>query len=357
MTTAKAEPQRIASADLEDFSARLLAAAGVELGMARTWAQAIVWANLRGIDSHGVLRIPRYVDLLKQGAIKPRPAMRVDKRGAALSVLEADLAPGPVGMGRAMDEAIASARAAGVGWCAARNITHAGAVGYIALRAAEAGMAGIVMTASGPLMAYHGAKVAGVSTNPLAIAFPGMSRPALLLDMATSSVALGKLLNARDAGTPIPPGWAIDAEGRDTTDPKLATTLTPLGGPKGSGLSLLIECLTSVTVSNPIISTALEAGGTLDAPYLNGAAIALDLAAFGNPDAIRHEVDRLGAAILALPKADGVDTIYLPGGRGDATRADAGTRRHPSPRRHMDPAPRHRQGARRDGAVDPVGRR
>ena len=87
-------------------------------------------------------------------------------------LLEADLAPGPAAMSRAMKEAIACARDVHIGWCAARNITHAGAIGYFALQAAEAGMAGIVMTASGPMMAYHGARVAGVSTNPIAIAFP-----------------------------------------------------------------------------------------------------------------------------------------------------------------------------------------
>lgn len=320
--TSTPPPKRIAAADLGEFVAAILAAAGVEPAMAKEWAAALVWANLRGVDTHGVMRLPRYVDLLAKGQIKARPAMRVDTRGAALSVLEADLAPGPVGMARAMDAAIASARAAGVGWCAARNITHAGAIGYTALRAAEAGMAGIVMTASGPLMAYHGARVAGVSTNPLAIAFPGKTRAPILFDMATSSISNGRFITAKEAGTPLPTGAAIDATGHETTDPRQALTLTPVGGPKGSGLSLLIECLTSVTLGNPIIAAALASGGTLDAPYLNGAAIALDLAAFGNPDAIRAEADRLGDAILALPRADGVEQLYLPGGRGDASRAE-----------------------------------
>ena len=103
--------------------------------------------------------------------------MRMEMRAGAIAVLEADRAPGAVAMAVAMGEAIARAREVHVGWCAARNITHSGAVGYFALQAANAGMAGIVMSASGPMMAYHGAKVAGVSTNPLAIAFPA-KRPA-----------------------------------------------------------------------------------------------------------------------------------------------------------------------------------
>jgi ureidoglycolate dehydrogenase (NAD+) len=200
----------------------------------------------------------------------------------------------------------------------ARNITHAGAVGYFALQAANAGMAGIVMSASGPMMAYHGAKVAGVSSNPLAIAFPAKNRQPLLLDMSTSTVAMGKVMSARDAGRDIPLGWGLDAEGRDTTDPGKLATLLPLGGPKGSGLSFMIECLCSLTVGNPIIAPALEAGGKLDAPFLNGLAIAVDLGAFGDRARILEEADRLARHIAALAPDARVERIYLPGERGDS---------------------------------------
>ena len=221
-------------------------------------------------------------------------------------------------MSRAMEEAISRAREVHFGWCAARNITHAGAIGYFALQAANAGMAGIVMSASGPMMAYHGAKVSGVSSNPLAIAFPAKRRPPLLLDMSTSNVAMGKIMSARDAGRDIPLGWGMDAQGRDTTDPRKVTTLLPLGGPKGSSLSFMIECLCSLTVGNPIIAPALAAGGALDAPFLNGVAMAVDLAAFGDVERILAEVDRLGDQIRALPPDDSVERIYLPGERGDS---------------------------------------
>src|SRR5262249_59465894 len=107
-----------------------------------------------------------------------------------------------------------------VGRCARRNIPHGGAADYFALQAANAGMAGIVMSASGPMMAYHGAKAAGVSSNPLAVAFPAKNRPPLLLDMSTSNVAMGKVMSARDPGREIPLGWGLDAQGRDTTDPR-----------------------------------------------------------------------------------------------------------------------------------------
>jgi len=315
--SSRSELHVIQAADLERFASALFQAAGVAEAMADEWARSLVWANLRGVDSHGVLRIPIYLDRLKKKEMNAAPDIRVEKRAGAVAVLEADRAPGAVAMSRAMTEAIARAREVHIGWCAARNITHSGAVGYFALQAANAGMAGIAMSASGPMMAYHGAKVSGVSSNPLAIAFPAKRRRPFVLDMSTSTVAMGKIMSARDAGREIPLGWGLDAAGRDTTDPRKVATLLPLGGAKGSGLSFMIECLCSVAINNPIIATALAAGGELDAPYLNGIAIAIDLAAFGDPAAILDEADRLGDQVAALPPDDSADRIYLPGERGD----------------------------------------
>lgn len=310
----------VGAAELRGFAAAILQAAGVSREMADEWAACLVWANLRGVDSHGVLRIPRYVELLGRKAINASPAMRLERKVGAIAVLEADLAPGPVAMSRAMREAIECAREVHLGWCAARNITHAGAIGYFALQAAEAGMAGIVMTASGPMMAYHGARVAGVSTNPIALAFPAADRPAFLIDMSTSTVAMGKVLEARDADRQVPLDWGIGTDGRPTSDPKRIATLLPLGGAKGSGLSFMIECLCSLATANPVVARAIEAGGSLDSPFLNGIAIAIDLSAFGDPAAIRREADRLGAAVSALPRAANVERIFLPGERGDSIR-------------------------------------
>jgi ureidoglycolate dehydrogenase (NAD+) len=310
----------IGKADLEAYVSDIFAAAGVAPEMAREWARVLVWANLRGVDSHGVLRVPRYVDLLRRKAINAAPDVRVARRSGAIAVLDCDLAPGAVAMSRAMDEAINRAREVHVGWCGARNITHAGAVGYFALQAAQAGMAGIVMCASGPLMAYHGARVAGVSTNPIAIAVPGgRSRP-FVLDMSTSTAAYGKIMSARDLGIAIPTGWGVDAEGHDTSDPNRVATLLPLGGPKGSGLSLMIECLASLAIGNPLIAAALTGGEGGDSPVLNGLAIAVDLAALGDLGDFTTEIDRLHDAIAALPRADGIERILLPGERGDAAK-------------------------------------
>jgi LDH2 family malate/lactate/ureidoglycolate dehydrogenase len=322
----------IGPADLQTFAANIFVAAGIAPPDAEEWAKVLIWANLRGTDSHGVMRIPRYLDLLDKKAINPNAEMRVTRRSGAIALLEADRAPGPIAMGRAADEAIARAREVHVGWCAARNITHAGAIGYYALKVAEAGMAGIVMAASSPLMAYQGARVAGVSTNPLAMAVPGKTHRPFLLDMSTSTVANGKIMNARDAGTAVPSGWGIDADGRDTTDPKRIKTLTPLGGAKGSSLSFMIECLASLAVGNPLIAQALASGGAVESPVLNGVVVAVDLAAFGDIDAFGTEADRLGDEIASLPRAEGVERIFLPGERGDATRAEREAQGIPIPK-------------------------
>ncbi|MBF9043759.1 Ldh family oxidoreductase [Rhodobacterales bacterium HKCCE4037] len=297
--------------DLHAYAAALLAAGGYSAAHAARTADVLVWANARGTNSHGVLRIPRYIEMVELGLIDPQATPVVTTQTGAMAVLNAGRAPGASGMMAAMDTAIGIANQLGVGWCSARDITHAGAVGYFALEAAKRGCVGIVMTASGPLMAYHGARVSGLSTNPIAICAPKSDFP-LLLDMSTSTVALGKIMHAKDAGTNIPEGWAIDADGRPATDPTQVNTLTPLGGPKGSGLSLMIEVLSSLLVSNPVISTALAGGKG----SMNGVAIALKIASFTDPDEFAKQVDALAGSLKALPKAPGTDEILMPGERG-----------------------------------------
>lgn len=304
--------------DLQRYAAALLKAGGFAERQARQTSEVLVWANLRGVDSHGVLRVPRYIEMVEAGIIDPAAEPSIARRDGAVSVLEARRAPGATAMIAAMDEAIDGAAQFGVGWCCARGITHAGAVGYYALEAARRGCIGIVMTASGPLMAYHGARASGVSTNPIAIAAPSTG-DSILLDMSTATAALGKIMAARDAGTAIPESWGLDRAGRPTTDPADVTTLTPLGGHKGSGLSLMIEIIASVLVANPIIAPALEGAKS---GAMNGMALALRVSAVGDLDPFRLEVERLAGAVKGLPRAVGVETILMPGERGFHTEAE-----------------------------------
>jgi ureidoglycolate dehydrogenase (NAD+) len=299
---------------LRSFSARLLQAGGFAPDHAAQTADLLVWANLRGADSHGVLRIPRYVEMVELGIINPKPELRFISEFGATAVLEADRAPGAAGLAMAAEKAIVLAPVSGIGWCSARNITHAGAIGYFAHQVTRAGLIGIVMTASKPLMIYAGSKAEGVSTNPIAIAAPTRNpEQPILLDMSTAAVALGKIMAARDAGKSIPLGWGIDANGVETTDPRQVKAVLPMAGPKGSGLSLMIEILSSLLVANPIISASLN--GAEEAPF-NGLVMAIDPRAFGDNAAFIQAIDELSRAIKGLPAASENGEVLLPGERG-----------------------------------------
>ena len=202
--------------------------------------------------------------------------------------------------------------------------------------AAGEGMAALAFSCSWPNMAYHGARAAGVSTNPISIAVPGGAHGPVVLDMATGVVALGKLVQARKAGRPIPEGWALDGNGNPTTDPRAAQIPLPLGGPKGSGLSLMIEIITSLVVSNPLLAEALEGTREGRRHRQNGFALVIDIARFGDPARFRHEVDRLIAALKALPRAAGVPEILVPGERGARTLAQRTRDGIPIPRALAD---------------------
>jgi ureidoglycolate dehydrogenase (NAD+) len=314
---------RIGKAELTAFVSAVFTAVGLSQEHAAEWAKMLVWANLRGTDSHGIIRIPRYIDLVNAKSINASPNMRVERKpGAAAVVLEADRAPAAVALTRAVAEAIVAAREVGVGWCAARHLTHTGAIGYFALQAAERGFAAIVMSASGPMMIYPGSRVAAVSSNPIAFAIPRRNGWPYLLDFSTGVVANGKIMGAADRGEKIPIGWGVDKDGRDTTDPKAVENVLPMAGIKGAGMSFMIECLTSLLLSEPRLAPDLESWAIGDDPFLNGSVVAIDPAAFGDRDRFLSEAERLGVAIAGLARADGVDRIMLPGERGDAIRAE-----------------------------------
>jgi LDH2 family malate/lactate/ureidoglycolate dehydrogenase len=320
------EAARVVTADaLRGFACAVFARAGMSREHGALVADALVWANLRGIDTHGVTRLPRYVELLEAGDMNRAPRLRVRSETAAAVLIDADRAAGPIAMTEAMAAATRKARDAGIGLALARATTHTAALGYYTAGAAREGVAAIALAASWPNMAYHGARSAGVSTSPISIAVPGGGREPLVLDLGTGVVSVGRLTQARKSGTPIPEGWALDAQGRPTTDPQAAELPLPMAGPKGSGLALMIECLTSLVVSNPLISEFLEETPEGLRHRQNGLAIAIDIARFGDPAAFRREVERTVRAIKALPRADGVEEILVPGERG--ARAFAGRSR------------------------------
>jgi LDH2 family malate/lactate/ureidoglycolate dehydrogenase len=300
------------SRSLQAFATQVFVKAGLPPEDAATEAQVLVWANLRGVDSHGVLRIPAYVSSIERGGMNPTPNVQVAVDTPAMSLIDADWAFGPVVTTFAMQRAIAKAREVGIGWVLIRNTTHQGAMAYYPLMAAEEGMAGLAAVCNPPNMAPYGARVPGVHNSPLAIAVPGGQHRPLVLDMATSVAAGGKVALAIDKGIAIPEGWALDKGGHPTTDPRSVGALLPFGGYKGSGLAMMLECLTSVFVGNPLLTRALS-GQPIHPATQNSFVAAIDIAPFTDLEGYQQDIDRLVERIKALPKADGVDEILVPG--------------------------------------------
>ncbi len=297
---------------LQAFTTDVFSRAGLPPQDAATEAEVLVWANLRGVDSHGVLRVPSYVSSIEKGGMNPTPNIRVTVDTPAMSLIDADWAFGPVVTTFAMERAIAKARSVGMGWMLIRNTTHQGAMAYYPLMAAREGMAGLAAVCNPPNMAPYGARARGVHNSPLAIAVPAGRHPPLVLDMATSVAAGGKVSLAIDKGIPIPEGWAIDKDGHPTTDPRAVGALLPFGGYKGSGLAMMLECLTSVFVGNPLLTRALS-GEPIHPSTQNSFVAAIDIAPFTDLEGYQRDIDRLVEQIKALPRAEGVDEILVPG--------------------------------------------
>jgi len=185
-------------------------------------------------------------------------------------------------------------------------------------------------------MAYHGARAAGVSTSPISIAVPGGERGPIVLDLGSGIVSIGGLAQARRQGQPIPAGWALDAAGHPTTDPQRAEIPLPMAGPKGSGLALMVECLTSLVVANPILADTVGRPARGRRHRQNAFAIAIDVARFGDPAAFAREADRLIAVLKALPRDPGAAEILFPGERGARTHENRSRDGVPIPRRVAD---------------------
>ena len=283
----------------------------------------LVWANLRGTNSHGIIRIPRYIDLIKAKSINAAPNIRVERKEGAAVVLEADRAPSAVAMTRAMTEAMDCARKVHVGMCAARNVTHTGAIGYFARAGGGGGLHRHRHERVRPDDGLSGHARAGGVVQSDRVRGAAPERPAV--SARTSPPASSPTARSWARPTAARKSRSAGASTRtasDTTDPKAVETLLPLGGAKGAGLSFMIECLTSLLLSHPRIAPDLESWAIGDDPFLNGTVIAIDIGGFGDPDRFAAEAERLGTAIAGLARADGVDKIMLPGERGDAIRAE-----------------------------------
>src|SRR5579864_6889650 len=238
--------------DLARFIAAILGAKGMSAEDAATVAEGLVWANLRGTDGHGVVRLPTYLDFIDRGQLDPRARPKPRAIGPSAIVLDCARAAGPVAMMQVARIAVETARRNAVCIVLVRETTHTGAIGRYPQWVAQQGCVALMMNGGPPFMAYHGTRTAHLGTSPIAIGVPSGGEGGsaggdpLLLDLATAVVSNGRLRQAVRAGEAIPPDWALDVDGNATTDPAKAAVILPLGGPKGSGLSFMFECLTGI---------------------------------------------------------------------------------------------------------------
>ena len=241
--------------ELFEFSVRIFRHFGVPDEDAQTAATVLQAADLRGIDSHGVARLHSYFDMLTLGRIEPKANVTIVRESASTATVDGGnglgLVVGPKANAIAMEKALAS----GSGWVSVRNTNHYGIAGYYVLQALERDLIGWAMTNTTKLVAPLWGAERMIGTNPIAIAFPGLREPPIVIDLATTAAAYGKIEIARRAGKPIPEGWAIDRSGASTTDPNAMIdggAMLPLGsdrergGHKGYGLAVMVDVLSAV---------------------------------------------------------------------------------------------------------------
>lgn len=234
--------------ELCELSNAVLAAAGARAEDTAATTKILVEGEMMGIGTHGVIRLQSYTDRLRCGGISACPNITVDQRADSLALVDGDNALGPaVGM-RGLEVALQLAGETGIAYVGCRNSNHVGALAPYALQACEAGFVSIMGTSATTTMPPWGGAEARIGNNPIGIAAPCPEPPHFILDMAMSVAARGKIRAAQAEGRPIPEGWAVDKDGRPTTDPAeaLAGFLVPFGGHKGSGLSQAVDMLCGV---------------------------------------------------------------------------------------------------------------
>ena len=302
--------------DLRRFTTQVFTRHGLPAGDARQIGNDLVEANLRGIDSHGVVRIPIYAERLRRKTVNPRPDIRVERMTAVAAHVDGDDGMGFVVGRRAMAEAIALAQQAGVGLVGVQRSTHYGMAALYVLQAVDAGMIGLAFTNSSPAMPVWGGRSLFLGASPFAVAAPAARHKPFVLDMAMTVTARGKVRLAAERGEPIAPGIALDAEGRPTTDARAAMegVLLPFGGAKGSGFGMLMEVmagvLTGAAFGGEVKSLYFDLSGPQNVGHLF-VAIRPDL--FIPKDAFLDRMDALIERAKACQPAAGFEQIMVAG--------------------------------------------
>ena len=308
----------MSEAGLLAFCRQALTTTGLDDDDAAVLAEALVAADLRGVETHGVVLLPNYVRRLRAGGIDPRAKARIVQESPVSALLDASHGAGHVVAVRAMGMAVAKAEAAGVGIVSVRDSNHIGMLAHYTTMAARHGLVGMAASNGSPVMPPWGGTEPFFGTNPISIAVPAEPDP-IVLDMATAAVARGQIRKALRAGQPIPDGWATGPNGRPTTDPDEAMRglLLPLGGAKGYGLALVVELLTGVLSGAAWGPGVVNGIGNPDRPQRMGQLVLAFRADLFCPlDELRRRIDEMVARLKEVRRADGVREILAPGERG-----------------------------------------
>jgi L-2-hydroxycarboxylate dehydrogenase (NAD+) len=331
------QPTRTVPAEaLAAFITRAFEAVDMPGADARKVALLMAEADVIGSEGHGVFRLPAYVKRIRAGGINLRPDIRVERERAAMAVLNGDNAMGHLVMSAAAELAIAKAASAGVGWVGVHHSNHAGPAALYAKMPLAHDMIGLYVAVGNAnhLPPWGGTEML-LSTNPVAIAVPAKERPPIVLDMATTVAAYGKVKVKAQRGEEMPIGWMIDRDGQPLTDSSRAAEgfLLPIGGPKGYGLGLMFGILAGVLNGAAFGRGVIDFNADFVTPTNTGQfVLALDVAAFMDVDAFKAEVDDAWATMKSSPTLPGFDEIRLPGersGRVAETRRKEGVPLHP----------------------------
>lgn len=296
---------------LTEVVRQVLEAAGASEDTAAIVAGSLVLSNLKGVDSHGLIRVAQYVGQIESGRIDPTARPPVTSRGAVI-IVDGRWCFGQLAAREATQAAVERSADAGVSVATVVSVQHVGRLGEYVERAAAAGRVALAMANTGPAagrVAPYGGRHAALGTNPFAYGAPAGARQAVVADFSTAAVAEGRVRLARQSGARIPEGWIVDAAGNASTDPGdlyAGGALVPAGGHKGYALSLLAEVLGGVLAGAGHASAGRDPG--------NGVAIVvLDPAAWRPAETFLAWVDDLIDAVAAVPPAAGFDRVRLPG--------------------------------------------
>lgn len=309
-------PILIAANDLIALVERVFVAAGMTEKAATAVAKGLVEADLEGLPSHGVLLVELYVERLRSGSVSTSETAAIVSDRECAVVLDAGHALGQLTGDQSIDLAVSRAKQHGAGIVAVRRGFHFGAARRYALRATEQGCIGIALCNTRPLMPAPGGAERVVGNNPIAIALPSDGPVPLVLDMATSEAAMGKIRLAEKAGQSIPDTWAVRNDGSPTTNPKeaIAGMLLPAAGPKGFGLALMIDLMCGLLSGGSSGEKVRPLYGDPSVPYdCSHLFIAIDVSHFCDLSWFRSEAAAAAQRIRLGKRAPGVGRLFLPG--------------------------------------------